>query len=255
MALSCPKCAAVIPTEDINVSTDVAMCRGCGTMHKAADLVHDDVADATHVRAAEVLRGPQPPGVTWSDDGQTLVLKAPCGSRTIALFLGVFAAFWTLPSLFLVGEVISGLGTGPRIERVLPDGASELEKRQHEMETAMRGTVDFADLIMAVVMTALPLMFWLGAATAMFARVTVRVRPDLGTVVKGSFPFFSRRHFDPSRVTAVVEVEDTSTRINGRHPTKIVIKADEEIGFGGFMAEARRKWVAAILAANLVRRR
>ena len=62
--------------------------------------------------------------------------------------------------------------------------------------------------------------------------------------------------FDPARVTAVNEVSDTSTRVNGQHPTKIVIACgDSQIGFGGFMPDERRKWVAAILRANLLRRR
>ena len=59
----------------------------------------------------------------------------------------------------------------------------------------------------------------------------------------------------PARVTAVIEQADTGTKVNGRTPTKIVIKAGEDIGFGGFMTEPRRKWILAILQANLLRRR
>lgn len=255
MALTCSKCAAIIPTGDINVATDVAVCRGCNTMHKAGELVHDEVVDASHAEAAQVLRGPQPAGVRWRDDGQTLFLKAPCGSRALAVFLGVFAAFWTLPALFVGGEAMGRVISGPPPVVPLPENATEFERESAAMEARMQGTMDFGDLVMAGVLLTISGGFWLGASTAALATVRIRVRPDTATVVKGSFPFKITRQFDPARVTAVTEVLDSSTRVNGKNPTKIVIKADDEIGFGGFMTEPRRKWILAILQANLLRRR
>lgn len=255
MALTCPNCAAIIPTEDINIATDVAMCRACNTMHKAGELVHDDVVDAAAADVAQALQGPQPRGTTWRDDGQTLLLKAAIGSRTIALFLGVFAAFWTLPALFVGGEAIGRLINGPPPVAPLPAKATEFEREQAAMQSRMQGTMDFGDLVMGGVLLTISGGFWLGAATALLATVTIRVRPDAGTVVKGSFPFKITKQFDPARVTAVTEVVDTNTKVNGKNPTKIVIRAGDEIGFGGFMPEDRRRWVLAILQANLLRRR
>lgn len=253
MALTCPKCAAVLPTADINVATDVAMCRACGTMHKASELLSDDVVDQTQHEAATSLSGPQPPGISWRDDGQTLTIKTGIGSRAIAGFLGVFAAFWTIPCLLVGAEPIERLINGPPVVQPLPEGASEFERAQHEM-IATRG-VDFADFVMVAVLLGVAGLFWVLALTALRAKVRITVRPDMGIVKKGAFPFYSTKQFDPARVTAVVETIDESTKINGKNPTKILIKADEEISFGGFMPEARRKWVAAILQVNLLRRR
>lgn len=255
MALTCPKCGAIIPTEDINVSTDVAACRSCGTMHKAGELVHDDVVDAQHAEAAQTLAGPQPAGVVWRDDGQTLLLKTSVACRPIGFFLLVFGGFWGLFALLMMGDLIGQAIGGPPAAAVAPEDASEFDRKRVEMENSMRSGMAVGDWVMGIVLTLISSLFLYGAAVAMLARITIRVRPDQGTIVKGLFPFFSRKEFDPARVTAVIEQADTGTRVNGRTPTKIVIKAGEDVGFGGFMTEARRKWILAILQANLLRRR
>lgn len=255
MALTCPKCAAIIPTEDINVATDVAVCRSCDTMHKAGELVHDDVVDAAHEEASQTLAGPQPPGIVWRDDGQTLLLKTSVACRPIGFFLLVFGSFWGLFALMMVGDLVGQLISGPPQTVILPEDATEFDRKSREMETAMRSSMAFGDWVMGGVLTLIASLFLLGAAIALFARITIRVRPDQATVVKGLFPIFSRKQFDPARVTAVIEQADTGTKVNGRTPTKIVIKAGEDIGFGGFMTEPRRKWILAILQANLLRRR
>ncbi len=255
MALTCPKCAAIIPTQDINIATDVAVCRACDTMHKAGELVHDDVIDATHVDAAETLRGPPPPGVTWRDDGQTLRLKTSVACKPIGLFLLAFGAFWGLFSLLTMADLVGELINGPPKPVILPDDASEFERTSHEMETMMRSSTALGDWVMGIILTLVSSAFLYGAAIALLARITIRVRPDQGTIAKGLFPFIIRRQFDPARVTAVIEQADSGTKVNGRTPTKIVIKAAEDVAFGGFMTEPRRKWILAILQANLLRRR
>jgi hypothetical protein len=200
-----------------------------------------------------VLRGPQPPGIRWNDDGQTLMIRTGIGSRPVGAFLAAFAGFWTIAALAFVGDMVSALLAGP--PPPLGPDATEAERAAREMQDRMSGASSIGDWVMAAVLTVIPVGFWMLSLTAFFASVRIRIRPDEGTVVKGFFPFYSRRSFDPARVTAVHEVLDTTTRVNGKNPAKVVIVAGEEIDFGGFMPEARRKWVAAILRANLLRRR
>lgn len=254
MSLTCPKCSAIVPPAEINVGTDVAMCRACGTMHKASELVHDEVVDQQHEEASNVLSGPQPAGVVWRDDGQTLTVRAKIGSTVLGGFFAIFATFWTFPTLFVALDAVDELLAGPTTPAPIAEDATEFERAHQEMMTAHQGA-DIADWIMAFVLVCVSGLFWSLALTALRAKVRITVRPDQGIVKKGAFPFTITRQFDPARVAAVVETVDTGTRINGKNPTKIVIKADEEISFGGFMPEGRRKWVAALLQANLVRRR
>lgn len=287
MALTCPDCAAIIPLDDINVAADTAMCRACGTMHKAADLVHDDVSDAKALETASALAGPQPPGVWWRDDGQTLRVKARIGSRMLAGVFSVFALFWTLAGAFVIVDVATAGPPGPAAHQIPemrdPDGFPESDpqpdpqpgpraemggeqpdegeglplpsKQASAWTPGVQRGADIADWIMAGVLACIMGFFWLLTATCGLATATITIRPDRATLVKGLFPLRITHRFDPTRVTGVVEKVDTSTRVNGRNPTKIVIQGEDEIGFGGFMPDNRRRWVLALLQANLGHRR
>ena len=275
MALTCPDCAAIIPPDDINVAADTAMCRACGIMHKAADLVHDDISDAKALETASALSEPQPPGVWWRDDGQTLRVKARIGSTMLAGVFSIFALFWTLAGAFVIVDVATAGPPGPVAHQIPemrdPDGVPEPDP-QGEQQAVADGSphpskqstawtpgvhrgADIADWLMAGVLACIMIFFWLLTATCGLATATITVRPDRATLVKGFFPFRITHRFDPTRVTAVVEKVDTSTRVNGRNPSKIVIQGVDEIGFGGFMPDSRRRWVLALLQANLGRGR
>lgn len=245
MALTCPKCAAIIPADDINVATDVAICRACSTTHKAADLVHDDVIDATHDETASVLSGSMPRGIRWRDDGQTLVIGAPTGSRLVAGLLAVFAGFWTMGAFVFVGDMLF-----PSSSPIPP-----AESGAGSAPTPPAPGADAADIPMAVVLLGIPTFFWFMAYVALCSRLHIQIRPDAATIRRGAFPIRLTRTFEPARVTAVLEEADPSTRVNGQPVRVITIKADEDIRFGGMLRADRKRWILAILRANLMRRR
>ncbi|MCA9287625.1 MAG: hypothetical protein KDA05_03520, partial [Phycisphaerales bacterium] len=256
-------------------AADTAMCRACGTMHIAADLLHDDISDAKAQETASALLGPQPAGVSWRDDGQTLRVKARVGSSVLAGVFGVFALFWTIAGAFVIVDVATAATPGSVAhhipdtpdpadapdavlldEQMAEDGGGVLPGKQSGVwtPTVQRGG-DIADWLIAGVLACIMLFFWLLTATCGLATATITIRPDRATLVKGLFPLRITHRFDPTRVTGVVEKVDTSTRVNGRNPTKIVIQGGDEIGFGGFMPDSRRRWVLALLQANLGHRR
>ena len=53
MELLCPDCTASISTDNINISTDLAKCEKCNSIHKASELV-----DKKEIDQKEVLSMP-----------------------------------------------------------------------------------------------------------------------------------------------------------------------------------------------------
>ena len=219
MSLTCPKCAAIIPADDINVATDVAICRACSTTHKAADLVHDDVIDATHDETASVLSGSMPRGIRWRDDGQTLVIGAPTGSRLVAGLLAVFAGFWTMGAFVFVGDMLF-----PSSNPIPP-----AESGAGSAPTPPAPGADAADIPMAVVLLGIPTFFWFMAYVA--------------ALLQAAHPDPPRRRHDQARLPIRLTAPSSRPRDRcSRRPTRapgstpavrvITIKADEDIRFG-----------------------
>ena len=90
MEYTCPQCASPIPLEDVNVATDIALCRRCGAVSSFAAL--RDVPNA-----AAVLSKPPPKGVKVERDtvrGGTVVTYRRV-SIVPLLFLIPFTLIWS----------------------------------------------------------------------------------------------------------------------------------------------------------------
>jgi hypothetical protein len=92
MEIRCPSCGAKIPLEDINVSTDIALCRACGRTCRFSE-----VADAPATGAADLNA---PPSGAWFE-------QTPDGFRVgatlrswIAIFYVPFTCVWAGVSLY-----------------------------------------------------------------------------------------------------------------------------------------------------------
>jgi hypothetical protein len=97
MRLTCPGCRTPIDPENVNVSTDVAMCGACGEVYEASALVAD-------VDLGQVLEPPAGSGIVFeadaSGDGAFHIPRTglrwgdvfPIGMATFVL---AFMVFWT----------------------------------------------------------------------------------------------------------------------------------------------------------------
>lgn len=87
MITICPACRGELPSADINVATDVALCRACGQTFKLSKL-QDAAALAT-------VNLDDPPAGCWvRDDGDGVRIGASTRSASSFFGLTFFAAFW-----------------------------------------------------------------------------------------------------------------------------------------------------------------
>jgi hypothetical protein len=92
MDIKCPSCRSTIPIDDINVSTDLALCRTCGRTFRFSEIVDQDMGRGVDLAS--------PPPGTWYEqlpDGFTV------GATTqswIALFLIPFTCVWSGGSMY-----------------------------------------------------------------------------------------------------------------------------------------------------------
>jgi hypothetical protein len=89
MKLVCPNCSSPILAENINISTDLAKCVSCNSIHKASEL-----ADQSSI---EKLQNP-PPGTKITikkglNDSFELFLPKP-GFKPSMIFQFIFTIFW-----------------------------------------------------------------------------------------------------------------------------------------------------------------
>jgi hypothetical protein len=104
MPVSCPSCEAVIPADDIELSTRLAKCRGCNEVFPL-----DLPGTAPPPRAEDGGIPPIPTGVRVTDDGVTRQLEYRWFTP-VAFFLVFFCIAW---DGFLVFWYTMALGNGP----------------------------------------------------------------------------------------------------------------------------------------------
>lgn len=108
---ACPSRDREIATEDLNVATDIALCRACGGAHRLSEL-HDTV----RARHFDASRLPGTLGYSRQGTREELVHHAP--SWLLIAILSVFLLVWG--GLSIGGIYIAPLIEGnPRIEQVL----------------------------------------------------------------------------------------------------------------------------------------
>jgi hypothetical protein len=92
MGTICPSCKSAIPVEDINVSTDLALCRACGKTYRFSEIVRDPL------RAGADLANP--PGGAWYEKRPNGFSVGATTRSWMALFLVPFTCAWSGGSLF-----------------------------------------------------------------------------------------------------------------------------------------------------------
>ena len=86
MSTICPSCRSSIAVDDINVSTDLALCRSCGRTHRFSQIVEGDSASGPDLNSL-------PPGVWFEQLANGFSVGATTRSW-MAIFLVPFTCVW-----------------------------------------------------------------------------------------------------------------------------------------------------------------
>jgi len=92
MAIACPSCRKAIAIEDINVSTDLALCRSCGHAFSFAELARGSAATGSVLNS--------PPGGAWFEQWAEGFRVGATTRSWMALLLVPFSCVWAGGSLY-----------------------------------------------------------------------------------------------------------------------------------------------------------
>jgi hypothetical protein len=239
--LVCPKCGKPIPAEDVNVGQGVALCRGCSTVTRLADLASDPVLD-------QADPGATPPGCQFRDDGVETVVTA--SARTVGGAIGALfiCLFWNgIVSVFVLIAAASTLQH--LLGRVPAWFPAPPMSGKNAAGIPLGMTLFLWIFLTPFIAVGLAV---LGAfLTCVAGRVEVRIRDGVGVVFIGFGPVGWRRRFEVAQVRSVSIGRTTWSQNNQTKPV-IVIDCGEPLRFGSGLPEIRRDWMGATLRKMLV---
>ena len=161
----CPNCKAEIPLADVNVSTEIALCRRCGTTSSFSEAV------ATSSTPVDLSRPPKGTWLTRRGNGFELGVST---RHPIAFFLVPFACVWS-------GGSMGGIyGT-------------QISKGQFNLFMSLFG---LPFLVGSIFLVGFTLMTICG-------KIVLRVDGSQGLLFTGIGPIGFRRHFNWSSVRAI----------------------------------------------------
>jgi hypothetical protein len=287
MTVPCGQCQKSIPDEDINVATDVALCRDCDRVWKLSELAgiapppptapppaaFEGDASASYVDLSKPFHG-----ASLRQDG-TLTRVTASYRNPGAWFFVLFSSIWCSITLVVFIGMLTTSAPGPiddaEFERfadaarenargawsaaapddparpVDPGASVDIEELRATID-AQRASEPGPDVLGLLFLLPFGLV---GAVTAfaglfgLFGRMEVILTPSEGRVWKGLLLWGRSKRFDPSAVTAVRE-KSTNTRVNGREKYCVALEGTG-LSFGGFLPDDRRAYLAAALRQSL----
>lgn len=223
--LNCPNCGAVIGLEDVNVSTDVALCRQCQAVHSFSALrsqVEDDSILDTIPNRVTVTQGMK---------GVELVYKRP---KTAGIAVGVFGIIWssfvgTFATVMFSGETYKVNG----VEKCGPDTMTCL-------------------MLLPFVLVGIGMLC--AAVYQLFGGIKLTVRPGYAELFRGVGPIGRRQKFLLSKGQ---EISIVDSNISQNHRVLKMIEVGQPEGapfcFGTAMhGEPAQEYFAAVLRSMRV---
>lgn len=205
----CPQCRKPIPLEDVNVSTDIALCRGCQRPWSYADLLEDYEGlppDPMH-----------PPSGAWCISTPRGFEAGASTRSPIAFFLVPFMCVW------------SGLSLGGIYGTQIASGKFELSQSLFGIPFVI-GTVIFGSI----------------ALMSICGKVTASVADDTLTLFTGIGPFGWRRRLSWSQVTEIRRTQSARRR-NSADIHQITIVGDRTYHFAAGIKRARQEFLLGML--------
>ena len=240
--IMCPVCGAVIPWDDVNVSTDIALCRACSKTHALSVIYGPNL-----IRTDVALSRP-PTGVWVRQDGRDMSVGAKAWSISTFLALLVRTMFWNgIVSIFVLFAVAASLYRAGIAQ------PSWFPTPTMSGNPVPLGAMVFLWIFLAPFI-AVGTLFLAQTVVNAAGRVEMRVAADSVEVFTGVGRIGIRRGFQPVGVQAVTVENRRWRTINGglNEQRMIVIRhANGTFKFGSVLPEARMKFVASVLAKAL----
>ncbi|HSU57347.1 MAG TPA: hypothetical protein VLT36_25115 [Candidatus Dormibacteraeota bacterium] len=240
---TCPRCKHSIPSEDVNVATDVAFCRNCNLSHRLSSLTLGTTVDEN----VDVSR---PPSGTWFQRmGNGVAFGATHRSLGQAFGLLFFTLFWNgIVSVFVMFALASTL---QHLGIPLPHWFPSPTSRGHSIPLGM--TV-FLWLFLTPFI-AIGLSTVAGVLSCLAGRTEVRIDGQQVSIFSGVGPVGFRKRFPASDVEDV-RIEDKRWRNNdgatGRNTQIVVETKQKPFKFGSMLSAERRQFIAGALLKELV---
>ncbi|HEV8491512.1 MAG TPA: hypothetical protein VGR76_04545 [Candidatus Angelobacter sp.] len=234
---TCPKCKGTIPSQDINVSNDIAFCRNCDASYSLSSLTFgppplDEKVDVN-----------QPPAGAWfRQSGNSAVLGATHRSLPQAAGLLFMCLFWNgLVSFFAsmaLASTIKNLGLPLPAWFPIPKGG------------LMHGGMTVFMWLFLTPFILVGLGMLSGLLNCLAGRTEIGIQGDRGVLFTGIGRLGRRKRFSISEVKDV-RIEARPWRDNNGAPhrsSQIVIQTHQKpITFGTTLTDERRRFVAAAL--------
>ena len=234
-----------MPAEDLNVSTDVALCRPCGLFHKLSSLV--DPAEPEEVASVDLSRPPA--GAWYRRDGDVTVMGVSHRSLPTAAGLLFFCLFWNgIVSVFVALALSSTL-------RLLgwsrPDWFPG--PRMNGADMGWPITIGLWLFLTPFILIGLAMLA--GFLSALGGRTEVTLRDGQGMIFGGIGPVGWRRRFRLEDVRAVRLGEKTWRNRRGverqTHEIRIELREGKPLRLGSGLSEERRGFLLGALRQEL----
>ncbi len=202
MQIKCPRCMQVVPAEQVNISTDLALCPRCNEGFKISENIGEVALDASIVE--------RPPSGAWFREEFDRVVVGASTRSPIAFFLVPFMCVW---SGFSLGGIYG----------------SQIASGKFDLLASLFGIPFILGSI----------LFWTFALMAVFGKVEVCIRDTESSVFVGIGSLGWRRRFD---WTAVKSIRESNPRLHHdqRNGSEIVLEGETPIMLGAGLNEKRR---------------
>lgn len=228
MQITCPTCHAKIATDDINVSTDVALCRSCGnTFHASEALSAGSPILGSLLSAIAPPSGPvdlnSPPSGAWYRPEADGFAAGATTRSWSALFLVPFTCLWAGGSMFGI------YGT-------------QIIKGQFNLPMSLFGIPFLLGSSLLVSMCAMTL----------FGKVTISVHGDRLAIFTGFGPFGFTRTASLSEFKTVTEDFRMVSSMNSNGTSRVIrLAGSRSMAFGSVLSNDRRHFLAGALKTAL----
>jgi hypothetical protein len=238
----CPRCKRAIPSEDVNVAQDIAFCRNCDLSHRLSTLTSATPVDEN----VDVNR---PPAGAWHvQDGEGVRVGSTLRSLGQAFALLFFCLFWNgIVSVF-----------------VFMAAASTLHHLGMPLPSWVHLKGGFAPIGLTLFMwifltpfVCIGLAMLATFVSCLAGRIEVRTSHGEAVLFTGVGPIGFRRRFSVSDVMDVRLEENNwrDSRGASRRGTQIVVDTKQKpYNFGSMLSAERRRFLAAVLKKEMVRR-
>jgi hypothetical protein len=204
MKIQCPKCKQSVPSDQVNMGTDLAFCPQCNDGFKVSESIDQDSVNP------DLLRTP-PEGAWFKKEMDSVVIGATTRSP-IAFFLVPFMCVWS-------GVSLGGIYW------------SQITKGEFDLSSSLFGIPFLLGSI----------LFWSLTLMAICGKVEVSIG-QLSSVFVGVGKLGWTRRFEWPAVQTIRE-DGTNLRYPGGHQSVIVMEGETRIKFGTGVNEKRRYFI------------